>query len=113
MRRTAWALFREWLTKEADIVIASGGTVIAARDNTYEAVDALLHKRLDGFGELFRMLSYTEVGSAAMRSRATAGTLAGGGVVIALPGSLNALKLATTKLILPELGHLAKLAKRS
>lgn len=102
-----------WLPKDAEVLITTGGTGIGARDSTYEAIDSLIEKRLEGFGELFRMLSYGEVGSAAMMSRATAGTVAGGGVVIALPGSLNAVTLAMAKLILPELAHLAKLGRRA
>jgi molybdenum cofactor biosynthesis protein B len=89
----------------ADAVITSGGTGISRRDSTYEAVAGLLDKRLDGFGELFRMLSYQEIGSAAMLSRAVAG-LHGSLVVFATPGSTAAVKLALERLILPELGHL-------
>ena len=87
-------------------ILVNGGTGIAARDRTYEAVTGLLDKRLDGFGELFRMLSFAEIGSAAMLSRAVAG-LHGGVVIFATPGSSGAVRLALTKLILPELGHLA------
>jgi molybdenum cofactor biosynthesis protein B len=90
----------------ADAVITSGGTGISSRDSTYEAVCGLFDKRLDGFGELFRMLSYAEIGSAAMLSRAVAG-LHCGLVVFCTPGSTAAVKLALEKLILPELGHLA------
>jgi molybdenum cofactor biosynthesis protein B len=90
----------------ADVVITSGGTGVSRRDTTYEAVTGLLDKRLDGFGELFRMLSFAEIGSAAMLSRAVAG-LHGGVVIFATPGSSGAVRLALTKLILPELGHLA------
>ncbi len=89
----------------ADVIVSTGGTGIAPRDHTYEVVGALLDKRLDGFGELFRMLSYQEVGPAAMLSRATAG-VARGKLLIALPGSEAAVRLAMTKLVLPELGHL-------
>jgi molybdenum cofactor biosynthesis protein B len=96
----------------AEAIVTTGGTGIAARDSTYEAIDGLLEKRLDGFGELFRMLSYAEVGAAAMLSRAVAG-VARGAVIIALPGSVNAVELALTKLILPELAHMAKLAARA
>lgn len=104
------ALVLKWLSTGSQIVITSGGTGITRRDTTYEALDKLIIKRLDGFGELFRMLSFEEVGAAAMMSRATAGTVKGGGVVLALPGSLNAVRLAMERLVLPELGHLAKLA---
>ena len=89
----------------ADVVVSSGGTGVSRRDSTYEAIDSLLDKRLDGFGELFRMLSYQEIGSAAMLSRAVGG-LHEGVVVFALPGSSNAVRLGMEKLILPELGHL-------
>ena len=98
-------------TPEIDIVIATGGTGITRRDGTYEVVSALLEKRIDGFGELFRALSYEEIGPAAMMSRACAG-LAGGTIVISLPGSENAVRLAMTKLILPELGHMVREARR-
>jgi len=96
----------------AQIVVTTGGTGIAARDTTYEALDGLIEKRLDGFGELFRMLSYAQVGAAAMMSRAVAGTYRGG-FIVALPGSTDAVALALTKILLPELAHLAKLAARS
>jgi molybdenum cofactor biosynthesis protein B len=95
----------------AEVVITSGGTGVSRRDATYEAVTGLLDKRLDGFGELFRMLSFAEIGSAAMLSRAVAG-LHAGVVVFATPGSSGAVRLALTKLILPELGHLAFEVKR-
>lgn len=95
----------------ADCVITSGGTGISRRDATYEAIAGLVDKRLDGFGELFRMLSYQEIGAAAMLSRATAG-LCRGVVVFATPGSTAAVKLALEKLILPELGHLVSEARR-
>lgn len=91
----------------ARAIITTGGTGISKRDSTYEAVTALFHKQLDGFGELFRMLSYQEVGSAAMLSRATAG-VASGCVIFMLPGSEAAVRLATTRLIIPELGHIVR-----
>ena len=93
----------------SQVIITTGGTGITSRDSTYEAIDALLEKRLDGFGELFRMLSYQEIGAAAMMSRATAG-LAHGRIVVALPGSEAAVRLAMEKLLLPELGHLVQQA---
>ena len=96
---------------DVDVVITTGGTGITSRDTTYEAIDALLEKRLDGFGELFRMLSYEQVGAAAMMSRATAG-LARGHIVIALPGSEAAVRLAMEKLVLPELGHMVQQARK-
>ena len=92
---------------ETQIVITNGGTGITSRDSTYEAITGLLDKRLDGFGELFRMLSFQEVGSAAMLSRACAGTL-GRAAVFSLPGSENAVRLAMTRLILPEIGHVVR-----
>jgi molybdenum cofactor biosynthesis protein B len=89
---------------EIDAVILTGGTGIAPRDVTCEAVEALLDKPLHGFGELFRSLSYAEIGSAAMLSRAVGG-VAGRTLVFALPGSTKAVELGITKLIAPELGH--------
>jgi molybdopterin adenylyltransferase len=99
------------LETEAQAVITTGGTGITSRDSTYEAIDALLDKRLDGFGELFRMLSYHDIGAAAMMSRACAG-LARGKVVIALPGSEGAVRLAMTQLVVPELRHLVQQASK-
>ena len=95
----------------ADVVITTGGTGITARDSTFEAVDALLTKRLPGFGELFRALSYQQIGAAAMLSRATAG-LVDRTVVIVLPGSQSAVRLALEELVLPEIGHLVREARR-
>lgn len=92
-------------------IITTGGTGITARDGTFEAVDRLLDKRLDGFGELFRMLSFAEIGASAMLSRATAG-VASGTPVFVLPGSENAVRLAMTRLILPELGHFVQQARK-
>lgn len=89
------------------VIITTGGTGITSRDGTFEAVDRLLEKRLDGFGELFRMLSFEEIGSAAMMSRATAGT-SGGKAIFVLPGSRNAVRLAMTRLIVPELPHVVQ-----
>ena len=95
-----------------DGVLVTGGTGISWRDTTHEAVGGLLDARLDGFGELFRMLSYDEIGSAAMLSRAIGG-IASGRFVFAMPGSTAAVRLAMDRLILPELGHLlAELRKR-
>jgi len=92
-------------------IILTGGTGIASRDSTFEAVEALLDKRLPGFGELFRFLSYQEVGPAAMLSRAQAGVCQGR-IVFSLPGSPNACRLAMEKLIIPELGHLVREVSR-
>jgi molybdenum cofactor biosynthesis protein B len=94
-----------------EAVITTGGTGISSRDGTYEVVARRLEKALDGFGELFRMLSYEQVGAAAMLSRAIAG-LAARRIVIALPGSEAAVRLAMEKLVLPELGHLVREANR-
>ena len=90
----------------ARAVITTGGTGLAKRDSTYEALISLFDKRIDGFGELFRMLSYDQIGSAAMLSRATAG-IAGACAIFLLPGSEAAVRLAMDRLILPELGHIA------
>jgi molybdenum cofactor biosynthesis protein B len=92
-------------------VILTGGTGITARDRTAEAIEALLDTRLPGFGELFRLLSYQEIGPAAMLSRAQAGVRAGR-LVFALPGSPAACRLALEKLILPELGHMVREVNR-
>jgi molybdenum cofactor biosynthesis protein B len=88
----------------AQAVVVNGGTGISGRDRTYEAVAGLLEKRIDGFGELFRALSFQEIGSAAMLSRAVAGTW-GGRVVFSVPGSTAAVRLAWERLIAPEIGH--------
>jgi molybdenum cofactor biosynthesis protein B len=89
---------------DIDAVITTGGTGISARDTTYEVVDRLLEKRLDGFGEIFRMLSYEEIGAAAFLSRAVAGAV-GTKFVACLPGSRNAVRLAVEKLLVPEISH--------
>jgi molybdenum cofactor biosynthesis protein B len=86
-------------------IVLTGGTGITSRDSTYEAVDSLLDKRLPGFGELFRVLSYQEIGPAAMLSRAQLGVVQRR-IVASLPGSPNACRLALEKLLIPELGHL-------
>lgn len=91
--------------------ILTGGTGITSRDSTFEAVEALLDKRLTGFGELFRMLSYQDVGAAAMLSRAQGGVVQGR-ALFSLPGSPNACRLALEKLILPELGHVLREVRR-
>lgn len=94
-----------------DAIVTTGGTGISSRDSTFEAVAGLLEKRLDGFGELFRALSYQEIGSAAMLTRAIAGVARGTAIFI-LPGSENAVRLGMTKLILPELGHVVRELQR-
>ena len=95
----------------ADVIITTGGTGITTRDSTYEALSGMLDKRIDGFGELFRMLSYEEIGSAAMMSRACAGTI-GRTALFSLPGSEAAVRLGVSKLILPELGHVVRELRR-
>jgi len=98
-------LLQEWINR-ADIqaILMNGGTGIAGRDTTYDVVTSLLDKRLDGFGELFRMLSFAEIGAAAMLSRAVAG-VSQSTVIFAMPGSTNAVRLAMEKLIGPEIAH--------
>ncbi len=91
---------------DKQVVIINGGTGISRRDSTFEAVDRFLQKRLDGFGELFRYLSYKDIGSSAMLSRATAG-IHGHLAVFSIPGSQGAVRLAMEQLILPEMGHIA------
>jgi molybdenum cofactor biosynthesis protein B len=90
---------------DVDAVVTTGGTGISARDTTYEVVDRMLEKRLDGFGEIFRVLSYEEIGAAAILSRALAGTV-GPKFVACLPGSRNAVRLAVEKLLAPEISHI-------
>jgi len=94
-----------------DAVLVTGGTGISARDQTHEAIAGLLTKRLDGYAELFRMLSYQEIGPAAMLSRALGGVV-GRTIVLTMPGSPAAVRLAMEKLIVPELGHLVREAQR-
>jgi len=91
--------------KKVQAIIINGGTGIAKRDSTFEAIEGLLEKKLDGFGEVFRALTYQEIGSPAIMTRATAGTYKGR-IIFSTPGSENAVKLAMEKLILPELGHI-------
>jgi molybdenum cofactor biosynthesis protein B len=105
------AIERQLARPGLQAIVTTGGTGITSRDSTFEAVQALLQKTLDGFGELFRMLSFNEIGASAMMSRATAG-LAAGKVVIALPGSEAAVRLALERLVLPELGHLVQQASK-
>lgn len=109
---TVTTTLNRWLADEAtQVIITTGGTGITSRDGTFEAVDGLLEKRLTGFGELFRMLSYEQIGPAAMMSRATAGR-AHGKAIFVLPGSPDAVRLAMTRLILPELGHVVQQLRR-
>ena len=105
------AVRRQLASVEVQAIIATGGTGITSRDSTYEAISALLEKRLDGFGELFRMLSFEQIGAAAMMSRACAG-LAAGHIIVSLPGSEAAVRLAMERLLIPELGHLVQQASK-
>ncbi len=89
---------------DVDAIITTGGTGISARDTTYEVVDRMLEKKLEGFGEIFRMLSYEEIGAAAIMSRCVAGSV-GAKFVACLPGSRNAVRLAVEKLLVPEISH--------
>jgi molybdopterin adenylyltransferase len=100
-------LMKQLKNAATQVIITTGGTGITSRDSTYEVVCSLFDKRLEGFGELFRMLSYQEIGPSAMMSRACAGT-AQGKIIVSLPGSENAVRLGMTKLLLPELGHLVR-----
>ncbi|HZR23862.1 MAG TPA: molybdenum cofactor biosynthesis protein B [Vicinamibacterales bacterium] len=105
------AVERQLAADGVDVIITTGGTGITSRDNTYEAISTMLQKRLDGFGELFRMLSFEQIGSAAMMSRACAGLVAGR-IVVCLPGSEKAVRLAMERLLVPELGHLVQQARK-
>ena len=109
--RVRAALRAQLANPDVQAILTTGGTGISSRDNSYEAIDGLLEKRLTGFGELFRALSYQEIGAAAILSRACAGT-SHGKVILSVPGSEHAVRLAMTKLILPELGHLVREAAR-
>jgi molybdopterin adenylyltransferase len=90
---------------DVDAVLTTGGTGISARDTTYEVVERMIEKHLEGFGEIFRMLSYEEIGAAAIMSRALAGSV-GAKFIASLPGSRNAVRLAVEKLLVPELAHI-------
>lgn len=94
-----------------DAIIFIGGTGLSKTDLTYEAIMEILEKEMEGFGEIFRMLSYREIGSAAIMSRATAGIL-NGRLLVAIPGSPNAIPIALEKLLLPELRHIIFHARR-
>ena len=93
--------------EDIDAVVTNGGTGISRRDNTVPVIEKTLDVSIPGFGELFRMLSWNEIGSGAMLSRALGG-IARGKLLFALPGSTNAVELAMTKLILPEIRHLLR-----
>ena len=109
--RVAELVRQQAVIGDVGAIITTGGTGLTSRDSTFEAIDALLTKRIPGFGELFRMLSYQDIGSAAMMSRACAGTI-GRIVVISLPGSEKAVRLAMDKLVIPELAHLVQQATK-
>ncbi len=110
---TIRTMLEGWIADEqVHAIITNGGTGIAGRDNTYDTINGLLEKRLDGFGELFRMLSYQEIGAAAMLSRAVGG-VCNGTAIFSTPGSSNAVKLAMEKLIGPEIGHVVHEIRKS
>ena len=96
---------------DLDAILMTGGTGVGSRDQTFETVSGLLDKILPGYGELFRMLSFEQVGPAAMLSRAVGGLL-GGKVLLTMPGSPAAVQLAMERLIVPELGHLVREARK-
>ncbi len=98
--------------REVQLILFNGGTGISPRDTTYDVISHKLEKTLPGFGELFRMLSYEDIGAAAMMSRATAGVYRQT-FVVSMPGSTNAVKTALEKLIIPEINHLAWEIKRT
>jgi molybdopterin adenylyltransferase len=106
------AVLRALAHSDVDAVIATGGTGVSPRDVTPEAIEPLFEKPLAGFGELFRMLSFQEIGPAALLSRASAGTT-GSKVVFVLPGSSGAVRLGMERLIVPELAHLVGQLRRS
>ncbi|HIH36806.1 MAG TPA: molybdenum cofactor biosynthesis protein MoaB [Methanocellales archaeon] len=96
---------QDLIASDVQVIITNGGTGISKKDVTIEAISELLDKKLDGFGDIFRFLSYEHMGSAAMMSRAIAGTIKSK-IVICMPGSVDAVELGMKKLILPELGHM-------
>jgi molybdenum cofactor biosynthesis protein B len=107
---------RSWIQGQlasgrAQAILLTGGTGISPRDQTYETIEAMLTRRLPGYGELFRMLSYAEIGAAAILSRATAG-LVGAVAVFTMPGSTAAVRLAMERIIVPELGHVVREATK-
>ncbi len=104
------ALMRALKSRKTDVIITSGGTGISPRDVTIEAVQPLLDKEIPGFGEIFRLLSYEKIGSAAVLTRALAGVTRGK-VIFCLPGSPQSVSLALEKIIIPEVGHIIKHAR--
>ena len=107
-----FAVLRALARSEVDAVIATGGTGVSPRDVTPDTLEPLFEKRLPGFGELFRMLSYHEIGAAAVLSRATAGTVATK-VIYVMPGSTGAVRLGMEKLVLPEIAHVIGQLRRT
>jgi molybdenum cofactor biosynthesis protein B len=108
------SVVRQWSRSRAvEAMILTGGTGISPRDGTIESVEKLLSRKLEGFGEIFRFLSYRQVGSAAFLSRALAGVVGDGKPLFSLPGSEKAVRLAMDRLILPELGHLIQQLRKS
>ncbi|MCX8168734.1 MAG: MogA/MoaB family molybdenum cofactor biosynthesis protein [Candidatus Methanomethylicia archaeon] len=101
----------ERISSNDDVIILIGGTGLSKTDVTYEAVEEIIEKKIDGFGEIFRILSYREIGSAAIISRAIAG-ISNGRIIVAIPGSKNAIPIALEKLLLPELPHILFHARR-
>jgi molybdenum cofactor biosynthesis protein B len=97
-------------SRDVDVIIVTGGTGLSQTDVTFESISPLLDRQIPGFGEIFRRISYDEIGSAAMMSRAFAGTIRDK-AVFCLPGSPSGVKTAMEKLILPELGHIIGLAR--
>jgi len=108
IKKKIYELLRQ---EELQVIITSGGTGVSHRDITVETISPILEKKLDGFGELFRFLSYQEISTTSIMSRAIAG-VTGGKIILCLPGSPEAAKLAMDKVILPEIGHLVREATR-
>ncbi|MEM2938789.1 MAG: MogA/MoaB family molybdenum cofactor biosynthesis protein [Candidatus Bathyarchaeia archaeon] len=104
------AVMRAIKSRKVDVIITSGGTGISPRDVTVEAVQPLLEKELQGFGEIFRALSYREIGSAAVLTRSIAGVI-GGKVIFCLPGSPHSISIALKEIIFPEAGHIIRHAR--
>ncbi len=105
------ATLKDWLAKPLDAIVTNGGTGLTSRDGTIEVARRLMQKELEGFGELFRFLSFQQIGPAGMLSRSTAG-LASGKILVCLPGSTKAVRLAATRLLIPELPHMVREARR-
>ncbi|MBP7634491.1 molybdenum cofactor biosynthesis protein MoaB [Candidatus Ozemobacteraceae bacterium] len=105
------ATLGEWLSKPLDAIVTNGGTGLTSRDGTIEVARRLMQKELEGFGELFRFLSFQQIGPAGMLSRSTAG-LASGKILVCLPGSTKAVRLAAIRLLIPELPHMVREARR-